>query len=115
MGDERREFDRVPVPMPMRFRVRGGFLRMWFDGLVEDLSAGGLRFTSLQLVDQDAMLEFQLILPDRMEPYVLTGQVLWVDAAKAGAFEYGAAFTNVTDGQQVFIDELVQFLKGRKG
>ena len=115
MGGERREFDRVLVPMPVRFRVLGGFLGMWLDGLVQDLSAGGLRLTSLQPVDRDATLEFQLTLPGRMEPYTLTGQVLWVDAARPEALEYGAVFINVTDGQRAFIEELVQFLKSRRG
>ena len=115
MGSERREFDRVPVPMPVRFRVLGGFLGMWLDGLVQDLSAGGLRFTSLQPVEQAATLEFQLTLPGRMEPYSLTGQVLWVDPARPEALEYGAVFIGVTDGQRAFIEELVQFLKSRKG
>ena len=115
MGSERREFDRVPIPVPVRFRVLGGFPGMWLDGLVQELGAGGLRFTSLQPVEQDAVLEFQLTLPDRTEPYALTGQVLWVDAARPEALEYGTVFIDVTDGQRAFIDELVQFLKIRKG
>lgn len=115
MGSERREFGRVPIPMPVRFRVLGGFLGMWLDGLVQDLSAGGLRFISLQPVDQDAIIEFQLTLPGRMEPYSLTGRVLWVDSTRPDALEYGAVFIDVADRQRAFIEELVQFLSSRKG
>lgn len=108
---QRRQFDRVPVPMPIRFRILGGFGGMWLDGMMLDLSAGGTRFTSLHPVEQGASLEFRITLPDRAEPYLLAGEVLWVDAARPDQLSYGAVFTNVTDQQQRFLDDLVQFLK----
>lgn len=108
---QRREFDRVSVPLPIRFRILGGFSGMWLDGMMLDLSAGGMRFASLHPVDQGANLEFHLTLPDRAEPYTLSGQVLWVDTSKAEETNYGAVFTNVTEQQQGLLDDLVQFLK----
>ena len=115
MGSERREFERVPLPMPIRVHVMDDLLGTWLDGLVQDLSASGVRFTSPRPLEPDAVVEFQVTLPGRMEPYTLTGRVLWVEAAGPEEFECGAAFGDVSDGQRVFIDELVQFLKNRKG
>lgn len=115
MGSERRQCDRVPVPLPIRFRLPGGFMGMWLDGMLVDLSVGGLRFTSLQPFEAEAgaAIEFQVTLPDRVEPYALTGEVLWVDAAKPDAIECGAMFIGLTDQQKGFLDEFVRFLKGR--
>lgn len=108
---QRRQFDRVPIPIPIRFRILDGFGGMWLDGMMLDLSAGGTRFTSLHPIEQGAALEFHITLPDRAEPYLLSGQVLWVDGSRPEQPGYGAVFTNVTESQQQFLDDLVQFLK----
>ena len=110
---QRRQFDRASLPMPMRFRVLGGFGGMWLEGMVLDLSASGLRFTTPHPIDQGALTEFRIQLPDRMEPCMLTGQVLWVGESKSGP-AYGAFFTRLTEKQQQMLDDLVQFLKRRQ-
>ena len=115
MDSERREFDRVPLPMSIRVHVMDDLLGTWLDGLVQDLSASGLRFTSPRPLEPDATVEFQVALPGRMEPDTLTGRVLWVEAVGPDEFECGAAFGDISDGQRAFLDELVQFLKSRKG
>lgn len=97
--------------MPIRFRILGGFGGMWLDGMILDLGAGGMRFTSLHPVEEGATLEFYLTLPDRAEPLLLAGDVLWTDCSRAEQSRYGAVFTNVTEAQQQFLDDLVQFLR----
>lgn len=111
----RRQFDRASVPLPLRFRVLGGFSGMWLDGMMRDLSAAGMRLSSLHSVEQGAKLEFHLSLPDRVEPYTLYGEVLWVDASDPEEPSYGVMFTDVTEQQQSLLDDLVQFLKRGHG
>jgi len=111
---DQRKFSRVGLPITIRHRQAGELMEMWSVGTLLDLSAGGLRFTSLKPIDQGTRLEFQIILPTRKEPYVLSGDILWEKKSEGGLLEYGVSFPDVNPDQQAELDELVQFLmKGR--
>lgn len=106
-----RQFDRAQAPVPIQFRVLGGSGGAWLDGLMLDLSAGGMQFTTPHPVPQGALIEFRIQPLGRLQPCVVTGQVLRVDASKPEHTTYGAFFTHMNDQQQQMLEELVQFLK----
>ena len=107
---DQRQFRRVSLPITLRFRPAGELMEMWSVGTLLDLSAGGLRFTSLKPIESGSRLEFQIVLPMRKEPYVLSAEILWEKGSPAGLLEYGGSFLDVNPGQQAELDDLVEFL-----
>ena len=110
MGRERREYDRAPFQVPMKFRRAGLLMELWHQGILTDLSAGGLRLVTQELLDLETRLEFQLLLPTQGASYVLLGTVVSEKQTNTGDSEYGVAFDDVTPDKQVIIDQLVEFL-----
>jgi hypothetical protein len=108
-GDQR-QFRRVNLPITLRYRSPGELTEMWSVGTLLDLSAGGLRFTSLKPIEAGSRLEFQIVLSSRKEPYVLRAEILWEKQSPAGLLEYGGSFSDVTADQQAELDELIEFL-----
>ena len=114
MGQERREYRRADLRFVIKYRRAGALMDLWRDGTMTDLSAGGLRFSTEELIDQGVTLEFQILLPIRKDPYVLVGQVVSEAPSEPQRSEYGAAFVDVSPDKQVEVDELVQFLTRRR-
>lgn len=110
MESERRQYSRVQFPLPVRYRIAGELMSLWRTGDIVNLSAGGLRFTSTQLLESGTRLEFQIHLPVRQESYVVIGELVWVHESIRGTPEYGVAFIDVSPDKQTEIDELVRFL-----
>lgn len=79
-----------------------------------DLSAGGLRLVGRQPLERGVLLELQIVLPIRQEPYFINGRVAW-QRDMTDEYEYGVAFLDVTPDKQVQLDELVQFMMNRRG
>ena len=108
---ERRIFPRVDYPCPLKFRFAGELVELsWREGVVLNFGAGGLGFTTPQLVEEGSELAFRIYLPTRSEPYELRGRIIWSRDSADQLMEYGAEFVNVTPDKQVEIDELVRFL-----
>ena len=76
MGGERRKYDRASFQVPVKFRRAGSLMELWHQGILVDLSAGGLRFMTPELLDLETRLEFQLLLPTQGASSVLLGTVV---------------------------------------
>jgi len=104
---ERRQNLRARFSVPIKYRLAGQFTALWLDGILTDLGAGGLRFTSHEPIESGTYLELGIALPQ--ETYLLSAKAIWEKEVPAG-LEHGAEFVNVTTDQQVKIDALVHFL-----
>lgn len=110
MTSDQRQFKRIDLPVTIRHRPVGELTEMWSVGTLMDLSAGGLRFSSLKALQEGMRLEFQLVLSARREPYVLLGSVVWEKQSPGGMLEYGVVFADTSPERQAELDELVEFL-----
>ena len=110
MAKERREFERVDVQVPMRYRRAGQLSGLWHEATLTDLSAGGLRFTTDEPVELGVQLEFELRLSIRQAPFVLRGRVASEQLLSAASTEYGVALVDLSPEERVEVDELVRFL-----
>jgi uncharacterized protein (TIGR02266 family) len=107
---ERRDFGRVPVPFAIRYRIYGELGESWHEITTINISAGGMRFRTDDLLEVDSQLEVEISLPGSPTPLVVQGKVVWSQALGAGASENGVQFLNMTPQQREHIDSLVQFL-----
>ena len=110
MGDEQRQFDRVPQTFMVRCRPFGSLAAIWQSMFTLDVSAGGILLRSEMLVDPGDILDIALPIPGGKEQ-LLRGQVVRVKELGPGTFEYAVEFIKVSPDQQADIDQLVQFLK----
>jgi len=108
--DDRREFHRAGFHVAIAYKRIGALLETWQNGTMTDVSAGGLRFTTDDPIDQGAQLEFKLVLPIRKDAYILDGLVVSEQPADGGSVEYGVAFLDLEPDRQAEVDELVRFL-----
>ena len=111
MGEkERRDFGRVPVPFDIRYRIYGELGESWHDLTTINISAGGMRFRTEELLDIGTPLEVQIGLPGSPAPLIVQGKVVWGQALGAGVNEHGVQFMDMTPEQHEHIDGLVRFL-----
>ncbi len=111
MGESnQRQFDRAGMEVWMQFRTFGTLSEIWHLGTILDLSAGGLRFDTEELLEDETQLEFQVYLPVRKNPYQFAGKLLWAKPGQSGHTEYGVEFVRVSDRQRIDMDQLVEFL-----
>ena len=111
MTRERRQFPRILKPFDIQYRRYGVLDDYWHAATTSNLSAGGIRFRSDELLPVSTVLEIQIVLPGLSETQVLRSRVLWHQIQAPSVTEYGVEFLDVTSAQQVQIDRLVQFLK----
>lgn len=111
MTRERRRFFRVPIPFDAKYRFFGELTQGWRTVRTLNLSAGGMRFKSSDLLDVGGFVEVQIQLPSEREPLMLRGRIVWSQAQASGVTENGLEFLEATPQQQAKIDELVDFLK----
>ena len=109
-GRERRQMRRIHLPRPVDYQVAGEPLALSPTGLLVDLSASGLRFLCDRTLDPGTKVTCTLKLPNRPEPYELTGTVVRFERMGAG-MEYGVAFVNVSPDRQAEIDSMVRFVE----
>ena len=114
MSDEKRQFYRIGLKVPMKYLLVGEFQEVWRPATILDLGAGGLRFESEQCFEAGSRVKFSTTLPLRPEPYEFVGQVLW-ERRVGSVYEYGVVFVDVTVDRQSEIDQLVQFLRQSPG
>jgi len=131
MSEEKRQFHRVGLKVPMKYLLIGEFREIWRPATILDLGAGGLRFESEHCFESGSRVGglrfesehcfesgsrvmFSTTLPLRPEPYEFVGEVLW-ERRVGGVYEYGVVFVEVTVDQQSEIDQLVQFLRQTPG
>ena len=110
MGDELRQFDRVPQAFMVRCRSSGSLTAIWQSMSTLDVSAGGILLRGEMLADPGDVLDIALLMPGGKEQ-LLRGRVIRVKEWGPGMFESAVEFVNVSPDQQADIDQLVQFLK----
>ena len=108
MGEERRDFSRTPVPFDIRYHIYGELGESWRTMTTLNISAGGMRFRSDDVIEAGTQLEVQIALPSA--PLIVRGRVVWSRLLGSGVSENGVQFTDVTPEQLERIDELVRFL-----
>ena len=111
MTRERRQFHRTPHPFEVRYRQYGQFTSSWAEASTINISAGGIRFRSPELLERGTALELEITIPSMREALVIRGQVAWSQLQASGVIENGVQFTEVSSEQQLRIDELVRFLR----
>jgi len=107
---ERRDFGRVPVPFDIRYRIYGELGESWHEIATINISAGGMRFRTDDLIDVGTPLEVQIALPGSPAPLIVQGKVVWSQLLGSGVSENGVQFTAMTPEQHEHIDGLVRFL-----
>ena len=113
MGDERRQFERVPETLRVECRRLRVNWECWRGIRILDFSVGGARFESEEPYGVSEAVALQIQLPGRPSPIFLNGQISWARRKASGVTECGAAFVDTTPDQQADIDEMIQFLKTR--
>ena len=113
-GSERRQDPRAPLPTAIRYRLTDIPDDLWRTATVGNLSAGGARLRTAQALKPGTRVELEITLPDREEPYHLTGDIAWAKVSPRGVQEYGLVFVDVTPERKFSIDKLVQFLMRRR-
>lgn len=116
MNPERRRDPRVEHCHAIRYRPSGATgkpFEAWLDGVMTDLSAGGLRLTGTYPFETGDRVEVELLLPIRPDPFLFVGEVRWHKPVAADLSEYGMVFVEVSPEQQFELDGLVQFLRQR--
>ena len=108
---ERRKFHRAGQAFTLRYRIIGELDASWYEVTTMNISAGGVRFRSPDVMEPESMLQLQVILPNVKEPFVIHGRVVWTQLQASKVLEYGVEFENVTPTQQAHLDDLVQFLR----
>ena len=114
MGQEHREYRRTDLAVPLQYRPARSLMELWHGGTLLDLSAGGFRFSSDQVLDHDDELDFEVLLPIRRHPFQFMGRVVREVEIEVNYYEYGVVFIEVAPAQQADIDRLVEFLSPKR-
>ena len=109
MSRERRRFSRIWQQFDAKYRLYGELTEGWNQIQTLNLSAGGMRLKSVDLLEVGAELEVQLQVPYTSERLILRGRVMWSELQASGVVENGIEFTKITPDQQVKVDGLVKF------
>ena len=111
MGEEQRQFHRVPAEFKVQCRERGTLTAPWQSVSTTDLSAGGISFQSESMLEVQGSMDIQITLPNFRVPLVLRGIVVRVRSMHSGMSDCAIQFTDVSPAQQEEIDALVRFLR----
>ena len=110
MGQEQRQFNRVPQIFSVRCRPAGALQESWQVMSTLDMSAGGISLQGESFFESEEALEIELQWPG-VAPLVLRGRLVRSHVRAPASIEYALEFIEVTPEQQIKIDTLVQFLK----
>ena len=109
MRKERRQFRRVHHEIAVRYHTYG-WGESWKTATLLNLSAGGIRFRSDELLEPGSQIELQIALPNAAGVLTVHGRVIWSQSVAAQVHEHGVEFAEATPEQQERLDELVRFL-----
>ncbi len=113
MGAERRQYGRVLVPFDAKYRLYGDLTTAWRTIRTVNISAGGMRFRSADLMEEGAVLDVQMALPAAAATLTIRARVVWSQSMGSSVTENGAEFLDVLPDEQTKIDDLVAFLTKR--
>ena len=111
MPRERRRFPRAAQPFEAHYRLLGEIRASWHTATIMNLSAGGIRLRGGEPLPTGNLLELAISLPSRQQPILLHGRVTWDRLEAAGVIEYGIEFIEISQAQQLQIDEVVRFVQ----
>ena len=108
MIPDKRRFKRVPCEFNSSFnRFEGGSLPSIWQATVKDISQGGVRFRSNELVPVRSRLLMKLDIPHRKLISALI-EPAWVrEIPSTGQFEIGASFLTLSDEDKGLIKEFI--------
>ena len=113
---QQRRHQRITLPIAIKYRIEGESSGSWREGLLVNLSAGGLRFTSDMLSSFQLLpgqrLELEWSLQNRVEPYTFIGEIVWTHDTPSRLVECGVEFFDITPDQEMELGQLVEFLMG---
>ena len=111
---QQRRHQRIALPISIKYRIEGDAGASWREGLLVNLSAGGLRFTSDVLSSAQLFpgqrLKLHWSLENRPEPYAFQGEIVWTHDTASRLVECGVEFFDITPDQEFEIGQLVEFL-----
>lgn len=110
---QRRNYYRLKITKPIRFRKVDknesiDKTSQYYEGIVLDISGGGLLFCAKHDMDKGELLEFELYI-DNNKKLDLYGIIVrkQYDIQKSFLYEYGVKFQNISAANK---DELVKFI-----
>ena len=92
MEKERRKFKRFDAFMNVKYTPHEGGREG--AGLSKDLSREGIKVNSAQPIQNGALLDLQIDIPDDPKPVRTTGKVVWTRSAEGDEknYDYGVSF-----------------------
>lgn len=120
---ERRNFFRIEVVSPIRFRLLEEVtlkpLTDWMNGLTADISQGGIKVTAPmleaeveKLVNQYMLVEFTCWLPNFPKAITGTATIVYflrgAQASKAPAVTFGLSFVTIDNNSKDVIAEFIR-------
>ena len=107
-GAERRRWPRVDVHLPIRFREVGEFSSSPIDAETQDVSEGGIKFSSDKFLPKNSKLVVNLNLND-VSSMKATVKIVWsARDAHTNMYETGVEFDNVPAEAKVELSHLVR-------
>lgn len=109
--EERRQWPRVALHVPIEYRTCELLSNAWHSGLMQNASLAGVRLVSDQLLDLGWTVEIRVRTPGRSSPYLLRGIVVTqrIEAATA-TYEHGIQFEELTGQERQDLEALLQFI-----
>lgn len=113
MGTEKRQYPRAGAHIPVRYRKRDDVAGTPVSGsLTGDISAGGLRFRTKELISAACNLILELDLPTLAQPILATSKVAWINNNNTGKeYEVGNEFMEISKRDQELIAQYVNRLR----
>jgi Tfp pilus assembly protein PilZ len=92
-SSERRVFERMPARFPTRFRDSSPDFGI--DVFLKDVSASGAHITTKEQLYLGDIISLEILLPDGLEPILLSGRVRWIRQVAPRVFEAGIEFHKI--------------------
>ena len=114
IGEERRRFIRLEVPIEMKYVVEDDPSQMRRHVATKDLSCDGLRFISEQKIVEGAVLDLNLTIPGANNPVHIKGKAVWARktaSEDAAPLEVGVEFMQIEeDNKNTFLKYLCDLI-----
>ena len=94
---EKRKYPRLDFQLKLNFNKKGRSAKN-FPAITENISAGGLRFSSDQKLIPGSKVDFTIKLPGKDKPINFAGKIVWsktlASTKKEDIYDMGAKFTD---------------------
>jgi hypothetical protein len=101
---EKREFQRVEIQLPMKFRETLAQPPLYRGAQVRDVSLGGVRFRTENFLAHDTSLIVEFQLPESLRAIRAISKVSWLRCLPSGhRFEVGSEFVEMTASERALL------------